>query len=239
MANYKTILCIKSKGCDCDGLSILDESNIPNDSVGHTSFGYRKIVVVTPNTTYVFSSLVTDLEDESINALTSNGINNFSYNFTDTDVDGIYTVTLYNFPNWDSSAAYLHSSKPIVFYNGVLYKSVRNNTNVNPSTDIDNVYWEVYTISDDTLKTRYAYQKRKVITCISLDDCYERLVKSAFCDIEGDPCGSLCDNKNFSQAMKYNMTKKAMCFSESISDWASVKNQVQILKSICCCGGGC
>lgn len=239
MANYKTILSLCSDGCNCDKLKLTDESIIPNDSVGHAVFGYRKITVETPDNTFVYSTLSSENPDQSINVLTSNGINQFNYTFQTTDTDGIYTATLYNFPLWNDSASYVKTSKPIVFYNDILYKCIENNINVNPETDVDNLYWEVYVISDDTLKTRYASQKKTVVLCISIDDCYESLVKKAFCEVKYNPCASMCDNNEFSQAMKMKLTKEAICISEENNDWDLVAKQINILKSICCCGGGC
>jgi hypothetical protein len=240
MIPYNTDLCLSSSNCNCDKFVISDDSVIPNDTVGHSVFGYRKIVVLRPDsTTYTYSSLVTDLADQSINVLTALGINDFNYNFIATDVDGVYKVTIYNFPLWDEAVSYNQILKHIVFHNGFLYRIKATNIGVNPEDDTDEDYWEAYTISDDTIKTRYAKVKRIIILCISLDDCYERLVKEAFCDVNGNPCKGICDNKKFSAASKYLMVKKALCISEGVNDWVSVDKEINLLKSICCCGGGC
>jgi len=140
--------------------------------------------------------------------------------------------------NWISTG-YVPGYGYIVFYNGKLYKQKTTSLNQNPELDTEQVYWEEYTISDETLKTRYAKRQRIVVLCISLNDCYERLLKEAFCDIEGNPCQGICDNKKFASASKYLMVRKAMCISEGIGDWTSVAKQVNLLKSICCCGGDC
>ncbi len=240
MTPYNTNLCLSDTDCNCTKFVITDDSVIPNDTVGHSVFGYRKISVLRPDgTTYVYSSLSTETPNESINVLSQLGVNSFNYNFLPTDIDGVYEVTLYNFPAWDNTTEYLRSMKHIVYYNGKFYKAKTNSTGQNPENDSKNVYWEEYVITADTLKTRYAKIERTVVLCISLNDCLERLVKEAFCDIESNPCTGICDNKKFSQASKYLMTRKAICISESVNDWVSVKKQVNILKSICCCGGGC
>lgn len=239
MTPYNTNLCLSNDGCNCNKFIIEDESVLPNDTVGHNVFGYRKISVLKPSGVYyTYSSLAADDADQSINVFTQLGINKFNYNFIkEEDVDGLYEVTLYNFPVWDETVTYNLLKKYIVFYNGKLYKQKATNLNVNPETDITNTYWELYEISEETLKTRYAKRERIIILCLELDDCYERLVKEAFCEIEGNPCKTLCENKKFSTASKYMMTKKAMCISEDNCDWEAVKKEINLLKSFCCAGG--
>lgn len=234
MANYKTELSVCVDSCNCGRLTITDESIIPNDSVGHAVFGYRKIIVTTPDNTYVYSSLTGDNPNESINVLTSNGVNDFNYNFQTTDTDGIYSVLLYNFPLWNDSALYTKANRPIVFLDGILYRCIEDNVNVDPSTDITNTYWETYTISDDTLKTRYAKLARKVVICISLIKCADRKVKEAFCDATNDCAENLCDNKSAQQAMKVSLLQKALCIAEEENNWTEVENLIEMFKSICC-----
>lgn len=238
MSNYKTILSVSVDCCTCNKLQIADESILPNDLAGHSVFGYRKIVVSTPNNTYCYSSLSTDERDEAINVLAVANVNSFVYNFQDTDKDGIYNVELFNFPLWDETVTYEKVKVPIVFIGGNLYKCIESNINVDPSTDTNNLYWELYEISSDTFKTRYATYSKVVVTCISLDKCYDRLVKEAFCEVESDGCAGLCENKEANKAMKFLITKKALCISEANKDWASVANQLEILNSLCC-GCGC
>jgi len=240
MTPYNTNLCLSDIDCNCTKFVITDDSVLPNDTVGHSVFGYRKIKVLRPDgTTYTYGTLATETPDQAINVFTELGINSFNYSFTTTDIDGVYEVILYNFPLWSDAITYNFQYKYIVFYNGKLYKQKATNLNQNPELDTEQVYWEEYTISDETLKTRYAKRQRIVVLCISLNDCYEKLVKEAFCDIEGNPCKGICDNKKFASASKYLMVRKAMCISEEIGDWTSVSKQVNLLKSICCCGCGC
>ncbi len=127
----------------------------------------------------------------------------------------------------------------IVYENGLLYKIKTNNSNVNPEDDTDEVYWEFYEISNSTMTTRYGYEAKLVVLCISLLECKERLIRDAFCATEQNPCGNLCDNKKFMLAVKFMVTQKAIEIAECDSDWASIENQIGILKSICCCNGGC
>jgi hypothetical protein len=233
MANYKTELSLCVDSCNCGKLTITDESIIPNDSVGHAVFGYRKIIVQTPNNTYTYSSLTADNADQSISVLSANGVNNFNYNFQDSDTDGIYSVTLYNFPAWNDSVLYSKQSKPIVFLNGILYRCVESNTGVDPSTDTNNDFWEVYTIGDNTLKTRYARNSKSVVLCISLLACHDRTVSEAFCGDVG--CGeNICENSDFQKAMKLSLLRKAICIAEENKDWAEVERLVEIFKNLCC-----
>jgi len=239
MANYKTILSVNADECNCNKLQFVDESVIPNDLLSHDVFGYRKIIVTTPDNTYTYGSLSSENPDAEITVLTENGVNKFNYTLQENDTDGVYNVTLYNFPVWNDATLYNTLVKHIVYYNEKLYKLKTTHTNINPENDTDNIYWDLYEISADTLKTRYATEQNCVITCISIDACYEKAVKDAFCEVAKNPCVSMCDNKAFQKGMKLQIVMTALCISQESKRWDEVAKQVQLLKSICCCGGGC
>ena len=73
--------------------------------------------------------------------------------------------------------------------------------------------------------------------CISLLKCYKKLVKDAFCGMESNPCKSMCDNKEFMQAMKFRVALDALEFAVCSNDWVSAKKHLDLLKSLCCCNG--
>lgn len=231
---------LSTEECSCSGIVITDTSVYDNTIEGHDSWGYRKIILLRPDgSTYVWSSESSEDPDTVITPHTNVSVDQFTYNFLSTDVDGIYDVKLYAFPNWDNTVAYNQLHKDIVYKNGVLYKIISSNTGQDPELDTDHVYWTVYEISDDTMATRYAIEKKIVVLCISLLKCKEGLVRDAFCGIESNPCGNLCGNNKFMSAMKFSVTEKAISISECAGDWTSVEKHIEILKSICRCGGGC
>lgn len=236
--SYNSKISTSSDCCECSSIDIVDESTYVNSIIGHATWGYRKIVVARPDgTTYVLSSNSTEERDGAILPWATGGVTDFSYPISDTDVDGVYTVMFYSFPEWSSSVYYNLTLGTIVHRSNKLYKLVASNTGVDPALDTDETYWEEYTIDDSTLTTRYGTISKVVITCISLDKCNEKLLKKAFCSTEANPCASLCDNKYYAQAMKFIVTKEALSKAKCKGDWVSVQKMIEILKSICSCGG--
>lgn len=230
---------ISSDVCSCDSVSVTDDSEYINSVPGHDSWGYRKVVLTRPDeSTYVWSSESSDDPDAAITPYTNVSVNTWSYPFSSTDVDGVYKAEIYTFPNWDSSVMYNGLYKAIVFYNGVLYRVKTTHTNINPETDTDSIYWEVIDI-DDVKTTRYYSVAYDVILCISLLKCKEALIRDAFCGIEKSPCGNLCANPKYMNAMKFIVTEEAINIAKCNKDWGTVRKHVEILKSICSCGSGC
>ena len=80
-------------------------------------------------------------------------------------------------------------------------------------------------------------REKVVVLCISLLKCYKELVKDAFCGVETNLCKSLCDNKDFMQAMKFRVTLDGLEMAICTNQWADAQNHIRILKSICCCNG--
>jgi hypothetical protein len=223
--------------CDCNSFSITDESLYSNSIMGYEVNGYRKIIVTDPNgNQYVFSSLETDNPDTEITTYVDLGNSQFTYSFLADAVDGVYEIKMYSFPLWNEDVFYQANLNHVVFYDGALYQIVASGTNNLPDAD-GNEFWTPYTITDETLTTRYGEVKHKTVLCIKLESCKDRMLKEAFCSTESNPCGNLCDNKKFQQTMKYSVTLEAIRIKECSNDWVGVKKGIEILKSICSCGG--
>jgi hypothetical protein len=223
-----------SVSCECDKITFADTSNyLTNGLPGHDPelFTSRTITLTKANGgTYTWS---TDAgADQTINPhyLSSN---QFSYNFTDNDIDGVYEVTICSYPDWSNAVFYEAFTQTIVRRNGKLYKVISSNTNVDPTSSP--AYWAEYTCDDDCTNTRYCTTSKILVICISLLRCYKTLVKDAFCSIEENPCKNICENTKFVKAMKFRVTLDALEFAVCANNWIEVEKHVDILNSICCC----
>jgi hypothetical protein len=196
-------------------------------------FTSRTIVLTRPDgTKYIWGT--SDIEDRDATIQPHfNSPNTFSYNFLETDKDGVYSIQLCTYPNWSDAVLYDAYLQPIVLSGGKLYKCIATNSNLDPATNPS--YWQEYTCIDNCDVTRYCTTQKVVVLCISLLKCYKQLVADAFCSIDGNPCKPLCDNKSFMNAMKFRVTLDALEFAVCARDWAAVKNQMEVLNSICCC----
>lgn len=221
---------------ECHSLSFTDDSTIINTFAGHDEFGYRLIRLVRPDgTVYEYSSAESDNPDQIIPVLTATGVNSFVYNFNDTDVDGVWGVQVYNFPEWNEDVVYNSMLGVIVHRNDNIYLCIESNVGVDPENDEAGIYWAEYEITDDTLNTRYGSVDYKAVLCISLIGCYKKLIEEAFCSDKSDPCATLCENKKFQNAMKVRVIWDAIKSSECRNDWSEVINQINIWKNICNC----
>jgi hypothetical protein len=221
--------------CDCRKITFADNSVYDNTMAGHDPefFTSRTIVLTRPDgTKYIWGT--SDIEDRDATIQPHfNSPNTFSYNFLETDKDGVYSIQLCTYPNWSDAVLYDAYLQPIVLSGGKLYKCIATNSNLDPATNPS--YWQEYTCIDNCDVTRYCTTQKVVVLCISLLKCYKQLVADAFCSIDGNPCKPLCDNKSFMNAMKFRVTLDALEFAVCARDWAAVKNQMEVLNSICCC----
>lgn len=221
--------------CDCKKITFADNSTYDNTMAGHDPefFTSRTIVLTRPDgTKYIWGT--SDITDRDATIQPHfNSPNTFSYNFLETDKDGVYSIQLCTYPNWSDAVLYDAYLQPIVLSGGKLYKCISTNSNLDPSTNPS--YWQEYICTDNCDVTRYCTTQKVVVLCISLLKCYKQLVADAFCSIDGNPCKPLCDNKSFMNAMKFRVTLDALEFAVCARDWASVKNQMEVLNSICCC----
>ena len=237
--------------CDCKKITFKDTSNYAtNDLPGHESanFTSRKITITKADGTF-FYYITSDIRanDPVTFPLDQQGVsyqiipshsasnNTFTYSFINTDEDGIYSVELCTYPNWVSDVYYQSFLQPIVLRNGKLYKAIVSNTNVDPETDTNHVYWADYTDTSTCSDTRYCNTQKIVILCISVMDCYRKAVADAFCSMEKAPCKDMCENKAFMKAMKMRVVMDGLEFASCAFDWVNAQKHVDILKSLCCC----
>lgn len=220
--------------CDCSKISFSDTSNYTNGLAGHDSsfFNHRTITLTKPSGTYVWSTDAGDDVDEVIPPH-YNSSNQFSYSFGDADKDGIYSIKICTFPDWQAGIFYDKTLNNIVYRNGVIYKQVASSTSVDPANDTDNIYWVELSDTDDT--GRYCKEEKIVVLCISILSCYKKLVEEAMCAIEYNPCKNLCENKALLDAMKMRVTMDALDFAFCARKYELAEKHIEILESICCC----
>lgn len=221
--------------CDCSKITFNDNSVYDNGLIGHdpSYFNHRTITLTRPDgTTYVWS---TDGVVDKIITPHWNSNNIFDYNFITTDVDGIYSVKICTYPDWQSTIYYDYQLCYFVYRNGVVYKQVSSSTNQDPALDTSNTYWIPATEADD--KGRYCAEQKIVVLCLSIMDCYIDMSKKALCDIGSNPCQSVADNPSLLKAMKMRVTLDALGWAVDDESWDLAKSHIDILKSICCCNG--
>lgn len=240
--------------CDCSKITFSDTSNYDNGLVGHdpSFFNHRVITLTRPDgSQYLWS---TDGEigqpysacgcSSNVSSTTVvdqliephwNSSNMFAYNFTNNDQDGLYSVNICTYPDWQSDVFYDIVLKNFVYRNGVVYKQTASNTNVDPELDTDNEYWVVATAEED--KGRYCSEERVLVLCISILECYKKLVQKALCDIEANPCKNMCENPSLMNSAKMRITLDALDWAVCDKNWDLAEKHISILKSICCCNG--
>jgi hypothetical protein len=227
--------------CDCEKITFYDTSNYNSWLPGHNPefFTSRTITITRPDgSQYVYATqdMVDLIDVDVVIPPHYNSTNTFTYNITPADVDGIYSFKLCTYPDWQSDVFYESFIGTIVRRNGVLYKIINSNTNVDPQLSTSSSYWAVYTCDDDCATTRYCAEENMVILCISLLRCYKKLVKDAFCAMKSNPClKSYCENEEFMNAMKFKIILDSLEYSACAEDWATVEDHVELLKTICCC----
>jgi len=226
--------------CDCTKISFSDNSNYSTWLPGHNPefFTSRTITITKPDgSKYIMATADVAGADEVIQPH-YNSNNTFVYNFTSTDEDGIYNIELCTYPDWQADVLYQSFLNTIVLRNGKLYKITNTNTNIDPSSTAGANYWVEYTCDGDCSKTRYCTEENIVVLCISVLKCYKKLVLNAICGLDASPCAKdISGNESLMDAMKFKVTLDAVEFSACEERWDLVKDQVDILKSICCCDG--
>jgi hypothetical protein len=229
-----------SISCDCKTITFSDTSNYyTNDLPGHDPelFTSRTITMTKPNgEQYIWATSDITLSNQVIQPH-YNSTNTFQYTLTNIDEDGIYSFQICTYPDWSNEVYYESFLGTIVRRDGKLYKCTSSSANLDPSNIANAAYWTLYTCTGTCDDTRYCTTEKIVILCVSLLKCYKQLVADAFCGMKSNPCKNMCDNKAFMNAMKFRVTMDALEFAVCASDWESAQEQVDILKSICCCNG--
>jgi len=225
----------------CLGLSVTDTSNYnSNNNNGHAFVNfsdYIRISVTRPdNSSYILSSVIGTDVDESIAApYFANGTYNFLFQ-EDIDQDGIYTVRMCVYPTWDVTVTYTSALLNVTYYEGVLYKALTASLAAQP--DLSPLDWEVYEPTlDEEILTRYCMEHKVVVLCLDVNECNERLIHKAFCEINNDFCNDdmLCKNRDFLNATKLLMLKNAMVYSINRNAWNEVESQMNRIRTICNC----
>ena len=239
--------------CDCSKITFRDTSNYGDDDAtlpghGPSDFTSRTITITKGDGSLFYlitedvrtnnpTDFPLDKEGETYKIILpqATSTNLFTYNFTDTDEDGIWAAELCTYPNWRADVEYTAFLKPIVLRDGKTYIAKATSTGVDPLLDVDSDYWEEYTKTSTCSDTRYCTSQRVVVLCIAIDDCYRKAVAEAFCGIEVNPCSNICENSEFLKAMKMRVVMDGLHFAACAHDWTTAEKHMDILKTLCCC----
>jgi hypothetical protein len=207
------------------------DTNTPNGT-GHEQSNfedYRKLVIETPNgTEYVFSSIGdgdANLVVPKAQTLPLSTI--YSY----TSGDGVYRVTLYTVPTWDSMANYTVGMA--VYYNAKLWKVLASSLNVIPGTDPSK--W--VEVTKENLPARYIYSERFAISCAAIS-CFMQYAKTVVCGFSILDCKKdICKDANFVKAFKLLMIINMIDTLAELGDWDSITALLNYSNQLCCCNG--
>lgn len=193
---------------------------------------YRKVSISCPGSVdYLFSSIGDG------DATTLPGATAF-LPITDTHSyttgDGLYTITLYTLPTWGALVPYLSIRNVYVYYSGVIYHLLTDDTGTTPGTDA--TVWEVIT-DIDALPARYRQSVRYAVLC-DITACYRNFVLLAD---QRNKC-TVCNNEiwmrnaDVQKAFKLKMVIDAVPMLMYQELYDDVTNTVNLGKQLCCCG---
>lgn len=212
-------------------MSIIDNSNYTtNTETGHALINFadfKKILIEAPDgTTYLESSL-----GDGDLTITLPGTN-YTYDYSAIG-DGVYKVTLYTVPTWNSGITYNTTTAPYVYYGGSLYRCIQTGTNKNPVTET--AFWTVLT-SIDSLSTKYRTFGYIAIHC-EIDQCWADAVVQANCTEAKTECDdtSLCEDDSWRKAMRLDMIRMAIDELADQGLWTQAQNTINDGLTICCC----
>ncbi len=213
--------------------TIKDYSNYTtNTEVGHTQAffnAFRKVKFINPDgTSHLFSTLG-DGDELTISAAGSVLPLQDVYDYLQGD--GVYTVNLYTLPTWGGFVPYMVATVPYVYYNGVIYKCLLNNTGFTPNTNP--LKWEVIT-DIDLLPAKYRISQKYAVKCDMLV-CFANKVKAANCVTIGCNWALLPKDKNYSDAVQLDMIIQSIPYLVDNGNWSDVVNAINLSKQICCC----
>ena len=238
LVNAGTGLVSITIGTGCTSISITDESNYDSTTdSGHSRDDftvYRKVVVeYTDGSKYTLSSMGDG--DSAIAPANPAGSDTFTAQLNSGD--GVYKVTLYTVPTWNSGDTYILGDI-VVKGNAVdgykYYKSLQNaNTNKDPEVETD--WWEE--ITEITGFTSKYYAIKRIAVVCALNCCIEDALHSAFCVIEDVECceDDLCKNEKFMNAVKLMVVKQAIESSAENNKWIETEKQFQLASKLCKC----
>ncbi len=224
----------------CSVLSFTDQGNYDtNTQAGHARANfsnYRRAVITTGDgSTYIMSSVAAADVDETI-PTASTGTDLINFTLRDSDIDGVYTVRLCNYPTWDNTLQY--PAGEIVFSTKTNELFVANTLTPITTPPDQASEWDLYEpVGDDELLTPYCTEQKIAVLCRNILECKEKLVHEAFCLVDSDFCNDdiLCKNKKFLDSVKMLVLISAMNDSVNRQAWNEVESQMNLLKTICSC----
>lgn len=192
---------------------------------------YRKVNITCPDaTTYLFSS-IGDGDATTTPAATSTLPISDTYAYTTGD--GVYVFTLYTVPTWDVLVPYLYVRNVCVYYGGVLYELLKNDTGTTPGTDA--TVWAAITSIDD-LPAKYRQNVYVAIIC-DITNCYRNHIITANTALNCTVCNNEIWMRNASvqKTFKLKMAIDAIPILMYQSMYEEATTTINLAKNICCC----
>jgi len=231
--------------------SILDSSNVPsisasnnivtlkdysnystNVEAGHAKSDFsefRKIKFINPDgTSYLLSTLG---DGDALTIPASSASLPIVDTYTYSQGDGVYSVTLYTVPTWNSAVSYALITVPYVYYQGSVYMCVANSTDIVPGTD--STKWAVVS-SIDSLPTKYRVYQPFVVMC-DIQLCFTKKVLACNCSAVGCNYAKLSNDKNFMDADRLSLIMEGIPYLVNQGLWSLIADNINLAKQICCC----
>ena len=227
---------------DCSLIEITDTVDYDSSTeLGHLYSDYKdyKVLTITrwDGTTYVYSSLGDG--DEIISApFVDNSPT--TYNFLDSDEDGVWSVEICSYPTWRDDVEYSNnpSSEIVVYYDGNLYlKSSIDTSYIGVTPDSNSAMWILYTPTEEEKSiSRYCNQEKIVFLCRNIIKCYENKVHSVFCMLDESGCNNdvLCEDEVFLSAFKIRLLLDSIEISTDGLMYDDVVKDINLIKKLCC-----
>lgn len=215
-----------------DVFTIQDLSNYTTASeAGHAEANFTnffKLIITSPsNSIFTFSALGDG--DQTI-AVPSTGTH--SFNFTRTELDGIYSFQLLTVPTWNTSDQYelddyLWNTSETT---PKLYRSKTTNTNKQPDTNPSD--WELRT--EAQLSSKYTDTQSVGDDCEG-DTCMKEKLSLVVCDILDANCIDLCNNRHSNDFFKSWVLLETINLDIASGKFADAKIKFNALNAICNC----
>ncbi len=197
---------------------------------------FRKLYIYTPTLTYLFSTLG---DGDTTTAVPSTATLPITDTYTYTDGDGVYRCILYALPTWRATVPYLYVNRPYVYYSGVMYKLLKNDTGTTPGTDA--TVWSV--VSDITdLAARYTADNYLAVYC-DIMECWRDKMTAAYGQLTCNQCNTeiLVRNLDIQRAIQMSVGIDQITVLAAKNYWtsadssANVTDLINFLKNLCCC----
>ena len=214
-----------------DIMTIVDHSNygesVPEAGHARANFTdfYRLKIDLPTGDSFLYSTLIGD-GDELIDP-PSDGDPEVAYPYTTGD--GQYWITIYTVPTYSAGASYLYTTTPYVYYDGKVWRILQD---VSGTTPIEGDYYAEVT-DWELLPDKYRLAQR-VVVYNQAKRTWARRVYNANAVNEriGDNWEKLLKDPEFIDAMRLDLSIRAIPILMAASQWNKVDSNINSMKQI-------